>query len=207
MDIVLATHNLHKVEEIRSAVGDLPVTWMTLEDFPHVGEIEETGSTLLENSLLKARTVYTITGLPALADDTGLEVDALDGAPGVHSARWAGENAAFEDNVNKLLNEMQTVEKNNRTARFRSVISLVDGTTEEWVEGMAEGRITEEPQGSGGFGYDPIFFLPEIGKTFAELSLDEKNKISHRGAALKKLRHLIENRLANQPQHREDVSL
>ncbi|MDP7072656.1 MAG: RdgB/HAM1 family non-canonical purine NTP pyrophosphatase [Candidatus Marinimicrobia bacterium] len=207
MDIVLATHNKHKVEEIRSFVGDMPITWMTLEDFPHVGDIEETGETLLENSLLKARTVHTITGLPAIADDTGLEVDALDGAPGVHSARWAGEDAAFEDNINKLLHEMKDVQPSDRTARFRSVISLVNGSDESWVEGSAEGVITEHPQGAGGFGYDPVFFLTEKSKTFAELSLKDKNKISHRGAALKKLRLLLDNRLAGQPENREDVSL
>jgi XTP/dITP diphosphohydrolase len=207
MDIVLATHNKHKVEEIRSAVGDLPVSWMTLEDFPHIGDIEETGETLLENSLLKARTVHAITGLPALADDTGLEVDALDGAPGVHSARWAGENATFEDNINKLLEEMNHVEPPARTARFRSVISLVNGSDESWVEGKAEGIITESPQGTEGFGYDPVFFLSEKGKTFAELSLEEKNKTSHRGAALKKFRHLLKNQLAGQPEKREDISL
>lgn len=207
MDIVLATHNRHKVEEIRSAVGDLPVCWMTLEDFPHIGDIEETGKTLLENSLLKARTVHGITGLPALADDTGLEVDALNGAPGVHSARWAGENATFEDNINKLLAEMKNVPSADRSARFRSVISLVKGDDEAWVEGSVEGLITESPQGTSGFGYDPVFFLPQKGKTFAELSLEEKNKTSHRGAALKKFRHLLKNQLAGQPEKREDISL
>jgi len=207
MDIILATHILHKVEEISSRLGDLPVTWMTLEDFPHIGEIEETGSTLLDNSLLKARTVNAITGLPALADDTGLEVDALDGAPGVYSARWAGEDASFEDNINKLLIEMKSVELEKRTARFRTVISLVDGPTEKWVEGCAEGIIAEKPKGNDGFGYDPVFFLPQTGKTFAELSLEEKNRISHRGTALEKLRDVIKYRLVDQPQHQEDVSL
>lgn len=204
MEIVLATHNKYKVEEIRSALGGISISWLTLNDFPHIGEIEETGATLLENSLLKASTVNANTGFPAVADDTGLEVDFLNGAPGIYSARWAGEKATFEDNVNKLLKELKDVPPAKRTARFRSVISFVDGKTEEWVEGTVKGRITEKSRGSEGFGYDPVFLIPDLGKTFAELSLEGKNTISHRGMAVKKLRQLLNELLDLQPQKKEE---
>lgn len=207
MELVLATHNFHKVEEIRSSLSGIPVSLLTLDDFPEIGEIEETGSTLLENSLLKASTVHSITDLPAVADDTGLEVDALNGAPGVHSARWAGENVTFEENVKNLLEEIREVPHIDRTARFRSVISYVDGKIEKWVEGTVEGLITEKPRGSGGFGYDPVFLIPDLEKTFAELSLEEKNTISHRGRAVKKLRQLLNEILDLQTQKQEEPSL
>ena len=147
----------------------------------------------MENSLLKAHTVYDRTGLPAIADDTGLEVDALDGAPGVYSARFSGADATYEDNVNKLLSVMEDVSDDMRSARFRTVISFVDEVQELWTEGFIEGRITRDPRGNMGFGYDPIFYIPRLEKTFAELSTAEKNKISHRGLALQKLRKILIN--------------
>ena len=191
--LVLATHNPDKKKEMKAAFGRQGLIVLSLDNFPEVGEIEETSATLLENSLLKARTVHRITGLPAIADDTGLEVDALDGAPGVFSARFAGENATYADNVNKLLLVMISVAENVRTARFRTVASFVDGDRELWTEGVIEGEITREARGAGGFGFDPIFEVTQTGKTFAEMTAKEKNKISHRGLALRKMRELLTN--------------
>ena len=193
MKIVLATHNHDKEIELQHSLLGLDVDICSLSEYPDIGDIEETGTTLLENSLLKAHTVHDRTGLPAIADDTGLEVDALDGAPGVYSARFAGLNATYDDNVNKLLSVMEDVSDDMRSARFRTVISFVDEIQELWTEGFIEGRITEDPRGNMGFGYDPIFYVPRLEKTFAELSIDEKNKISHRGLALQKLRKILIN--------------
>ncbi|MFL3045202.1 MAG: RdgB/HAM1 family non-canonical purine NTP pyrophosphatase [Candidatus Neomarinimicrobiota bacterium] len=193
MKIVLATHNYDKEIELQHSLQGLGVKICSLSEYPDIGEIEETGTTLLENSLLKAHTVYDRTGLPAIADDTGLEVDALDGAPGVYSARFSGADATYEDNVNKLLSVMEDVSDDMRSARFRTVISFVDEVQELWTEGFIEGRITRDPRGNMGFGYDPIFYIPRLEKTFAELSTAEKNKISHRGLALQKLRKILIN--------------
>ena len=193
MKIVLATHNHDKEIELQHSLRGLGVDICLLSEYPDIGEIEETGTTLLENSLLKARTVHDRTGLPAIADDTGLEIDALDGAPGVYSARFAGLNPTYEDNVNKLLSVMENVPDDMRSARFRTVISFVDEIQELWTEGFIDGKITESPRGNMGFGYDPVFYVPRLEKTFAELSTDEKNKISHRGIALQKLRKILVN--------------
>ena len=156
-DIVIATHNPDKKKEILIALNDIEVNILSLDNFPKIGEFEETGSTLLENSFIKARTVSTITGKAAIADDTGLEVDALNGAPGIYSARYAGINVSYEDNVRKLLSEMSLVDDENRTARFRTVMSFHSSNKEFWTEGVAEGSITREEIGKGGFGYDPVF--------------------------------------------------
>ena len=193
MKIVLATHNHDKEIELKHSLRGLDVEICSLSEYPDIGEIYETGATLLENSLLKANTVHDLTGLPVIADDTGLEVDALDGAPGVYSARFSGVNATYEDNVNKLLSVMEDVPDDMRSARFRTVISFVDETQELWTEGFIEGRITENSRGNMGFGYDPVFYVPRLKKTFAELSTAEKNKISHRGLALQKLRKILIN--------------
>ncbi len=193
MKIVLATHNHDKEIELQHSLLGLDVDICSLSEYPDIGDIEETGTTLLENSLLKAHTVHDRTGLPAIADDTGLEVDALDGAPGVYSARFAGADATYEDNVNKLLSVMENVSDDMRSARFRTVISFVDEVQELWTEGFIEGRITEDLRGNMGFGYDPVFYVPRLEKTFAELSTAEKNKISHRGLALQKLRKILIN--------------
>ena len=193
MKIVLATHNYDKEIELQHSLQGLGVKICSLSEYPDIGEIYETGATLLENSLLKANTVHDLTGLPVIADDTGLEVDALDGAPGVYSARFSGVNATYEDNVNKLLSVMEDVSDDMRSARFRTVISFVDEVQELWTEGFIEGRITEDPRGNMGFGYDPVFYIPRLEKTFAELSTAEKNKISHRGLALQKLRKILIN--------------
>ena len=181
--LVLATNNPDKMKEMKAVFSIQGSIVLGLDNFPEVGEIEETGATLLENSFLKAHAVHIITGLPAIADDTGLEVDALNGAPGVFSARYAGEKATYDDNVNKLLLDMRSVADDFRTARFRTVSSFTDGIRELWTEGIIEGEITREAIGAGGFGFDSVFKLLQNGKTFAEMTEKEKNKISHRGIA------------------------
>lgn len=191
--LVLATHNSHKKTEMNTLLAPLGISIVGLDDFPQIGDIEETGTTLLENSLIKARSVHQITGLPSLADDTGLEVDALDGAPGVYSARFAGENPTYEDNVNKLLSKLEGVSAEKRTARFRTIIAFVDGRRELFAEGIIEGLITVEPCGYEGFGYDPIFLPETESKTFSEMSQERKNQISHRGRALAKMQKKLNN--------------
>ena len=195
MQIVLATHNRGKMKEMSSILAHLPVTLLTLDDFPQIGEIPETGETLKENAFIKAETVHQKTGLPALADDTGLEVDALDGAPGVHSSRYDGETATFEDNCRKMMQEMDGIPAEERTARFHTVIAFVSNSGNEWTEGMVEGRILEKKLGDGGFGYDPLFYYPPLKKTFAELNSEQKNNISHRGKALRNFCQILEKRI------------
>ena len=191
MKIIIATHNKNKCSEILSeGIGD-GIDFMTLDDFPLIGEIEETGNTLKENALLKARTVHSLTGLPTIADDTGLEVNALDGSPGVYSARYAGEDCSYNDNINKLLNNMKLIPEINRKASFITIMSYIDKNVELIAKGMVKGNITTEPKGVGGFGYDPVFYVPELNKTFAEITMKEKNKISHRGKAIRELFSLL----------------
>jgi len=192
LQIILATHNRGKMEEMSAILGHLPVELLALDAFPEIGDIPETGNTLKENAFIKAETVHRLTGLPALADDTGLEVDALNGAPGIYSARYAGADATFDDNYQKILKELHGIPVEKRTARFRTVIAFVNGGEKEWVEGVAEGRIIEEKRGIGGFGYDPIFYYPPLRKTFAELDSVEKNSISHRGKALRNFCGILE---------------
>ncbi len=189
--IVIATHNQHKLLEVKEILKDLPYQFIGLNKFPDIPEIEETGKTLLENSLIKARTVHEITGFPTMADDTGLEVKYLNGVPGAKSARYAGEKATSKDNLNKLVKDLDGVPYGKRQAQFRTVISFVTNLKEHWVEGIVKGIILEESRGDSGFGYDPIFYIPKLKKTFAELSMERKNKISHRGLALEKFRILL----------------
>ena len=196
--IVLATHNRDKREELQEALSEFTLEILSLNDFPFIGEIEEVGQTLLENSMIKAKTVHNLTQLPVIADDTGLEVEALNGAPGIYSARYAGEDVTYEDNVNKLLAEMENIPLENRKAQFRTVISFVDKDRELWTEGTIKGIIGETAKGKNGFGYDPVFFVPELEKTFSELSIGEKNKISHRGLAMKKFRILLREYISDQ---------
>jgi len=189
--IVLATHNQDKVVEIRAALTDLPIQILSLVDFPNAPEVIEDGDTLAANAIKKALAIHQYTNFPAVADDTGLMVDALNGAPGVYSSRYAGPNAAYADNVQKLLRELAGVPAMQRTAEFRTVMALaLDGKT-HLVEGRCRGRITLTPAGNSGFGYDPVFFVPELNKTFAELTLAEKNKISHRGKAAAAFKALL----------------
>ena len=186
--LVLATHNPDKQAEMNAVLSDLDLDVIGLDQYPEIDDIPENGTTLLENALIKARAVHLKTGFPALADDTGLEVDALHGAPGVYSARFAGEDATYQDNVKKLLSVMAGVSRQNRTARFRTVVALIDSDTELWTEGIIEGLITRDQRGAGGFGYDPIFEAADTGKTFSEMSAAQKNEISHRARALQKMR-------------------
>jgi len=186
--LVLATHNPDKQAEMNAVLSDLGLDVIGLDQYPEIDDIPEIGTTLLENALIKARAVHLKTGFPALADDTGLEVDALHGAPGVYSARFAGEDATYQDNVKKLLSVMAGVSRQNRTARFRTVVALIDSDTELWTEGIIEGLITRDQRGAGGFGYDPIFEAADTGKTFSEMSAAQKNEISHRARALQKMR-------------------
>jgi|TARA_B100000401_G_C52609289_1_gene625869 XTP/dITP diphosphohydrolase len=191
MNIVVATHNMDKCKEILSELSDLNVSLKTLKEYPEIGEIEETGTTLEENALIKVREVYAATGLPSMGDDTGLEVDALDGEPGVYSARFAGENCSYQDNVNKMLKEMQNVPDLERGAQFRTVVAYKDSKRELICEGIVKGNITTEIKGFGGFGYDPLFYIPEYKKTFAEMTMEEKSKISHRGIAIRGMVQLL----------------
>ncbi len=185
MKLVLATHNDGKILEMQYALKDISVDVITLKDFPYIDEIPETGQTLLENAFIKAKTVFNETGLPSLADDTGLEIDALSGEPGVYSARYAGENASYLDNCAKVLSKLDGVRPENRTARFRTIMAFVGKDKKFHCEGNVNGLIIDEMIGHNGFGYDPIFYYPKLEKTFAELKKDEKNSISHRGKALR----------------------
>ena len=185
MKLVLATHNDGKILEMQYALKDISVDVITLKDFPYIDEIPETGQTLLENAFIKAKTVFNETGLPSLADDTGLEIDALSGEPGVYSARYAGENASYLDNCAKVLSKLDGVRPENRTARFRTIMAFVGKDKKFHCEGNVNGLIFDEMIGHNGFGYDPIFYYPKLEKTFAELKKDEKNSISHRGKALR----------------------
>jgi XTP/dITP diphosphohydrolase len=190
--VVLASANRHKVEELRQTLAPLGIELKSTLDFPGAVEVEEDRPDLEGNALKKARYWHRFTGLPALADDTGLEVDALNGAPGVYSARYAGENATYDDNVNKLLSELEG--KSSRTARFRTVIAFVTGEEEgdEFLfEGVCEGVIISEKRGDKGFGYDPVFVPEGHSLTFAELSSEEKNRISHRGRAVQKFLEFV----------------
>ena len=187
MKLVIATHNEDKLKEIQTYLESFSFNAISLNKFPQIGEIIEDGQTLLDNALIKAREVFDKTGLPTISDDTGLEVDALNGKPGVFSARYAGEECTYLDNVNKLLKNMKKIPIPNRTAQFKTVMVFKDKNQELIVEGVVKGLISRELKGDQGFGYDPIFFVPELGKTFGELSAIEKNKISHRGNALRNL--------------------
>ncbi|MDO5716508.1 MAG: RdgB/HAM1 family non-canonical purine NTP pyrophosphatase [Tissierellia bacterium] len=194
MKIIMASGNMHKVEEVQSYLSDLGIEVLPLTALlSHYEAPEETGETLEENAKIKAEALQSL--LPGewiLADDSGLFVDALGGEPGVHSARYAGDNATDEKNNQKLIREL---EKKSRTAAFRSVLCLLDDKGDHFFQGEISGTMLEEPRGNGGFGYDP-YFLP-LGKkeTFAEMSMKDKNKISHRALALKELKKYLQNRL------------
>ncbi len=196
MKLVLATRNSDKVREIREALQGLPIDIASLEDYPRIGEIPEEGETLEENALTKAETVSRETGFTALADDTGLEVDALGGRPGVRSSRYAGEGATYEDNVRKLLQELDGVPAERRGALFRTVIAVAaPGGRSQTVEGRCAGVVETAPRGKSGFGYDPVFQPEGYESTFAEMTLAQKNSISHRGKALAAARALLEKQL------------
>ena len=189
--LVLATRNKHKVEEISAMLAGLSITVKDLSQFPSSPDVVEDGETLEENALKKARAAFEHTNLPVIADDTGLEVYYLLGEPGVYSARYAGETATYEDNNRLLLRKLNQVPERRRQARFRAVIALVGPGFSKTVEGICEGKILFDNKGNNGFGYDPIFQPIGHTKTFAEMSADEKNSLSHRSRAIEKLKELL----------------
>ncbi len=185
--LVIATRNKNKLREFREVLKDLQIEIRSLDDFGPIPEAIEDGDTFDENAYKKAIHTAKILGLPALSDDSGLVVDALNGAPGVYSARYAGEDATDEKNCAKLINALQGIE--DRRAHFQCVLSIaVPSGPALTYEGRCDGIIIDEKRGENGFGYDPIFYFEEFGKTFAELSMEEKNKVSHRGKALADLK-------------------
>ncbi|MBI5453728.1 MAG: XTP/dITP diphosphatase [Deltaproteobacteria bacterium] len=188
MKLVIATKNRGKARELGEMLKGLEVEVLSLADFPSVALPPEDGDTFTENALIKARAVFEATGLPSLADDSGLVVDALDGRPGIYSARYAGRNATDEDNYRKLLGELEGVPLGKRAARFVCALAYKDKVREEVFEGELCGRIAARPRGENGFGYDPVFEVERLGRTAAELSPGEKNAISHRAEALRRFK-------------------
>lgn len=191
-ELVLATRNRHKGEELVTLLGGLGITIRMLDEFPDAPDVIEDGDTCEANAIKKARAIAEFTGLPAVADDTGLEVDALGGRPGIYAARYAGNDATYEDNCRKLLRELRGVPRERRTARFLTVAAIAlpsDGV--RVAQGTLDGVIAEEASGTLGFGYDPVFLVPELGKTLAQLSADQKNTISHRAKAFFMMREIL----------------
>lgn len=192
-EAIIATHNPGKVKEFKDILAPKGYDVKSLADIGFLEEIEETGHTFEENAVLKAEAVAKAVNKMVIADDSGLSVDNLGGSPGVYSARYAGEQKDDMANINKVLQELKGIEKEQRTARFRCALAVsIPGKETKTVEGHVEGYIAEEPKGENGFGYDPIFIVKDKDKTMAELTSDEKNKISHRANALKKLSQLLE---------------
>jgi XTP/dITP diphosphohydrolase len=202
MDLVFATHNRYKLQEIRSMLNDR-FRIISLDDIGCTEDIPETQPTLEGNASQKTNYLFERYHCNCFADDTGLEVDALDGEPGVISARYAGPGKDFEDNISKLLEKLAKIK--NRKARFRTVISLIIDGREKQFEGVVQGEILREKQGSGGFGYDPVFLPDGKDLTFAEMSLEEKNKISHRGKAFEKLVEYLLDLPKSMPEQMSDL--
>lgn len=193
MKLLVATNNQGKLREFNRILGELGIECVSLKDMGICADVEETGTTFSENALLKATEIFKIAKIPTISDDSGLMVDALDGKPGVYSARYAGEPSDDQKNIRKLLSDLDGV--SNRNARFMSVIALVFSETDVLLaEGTCEGQILTEQHGNGGFGYDPVFYVEQFGKTFAEMTDEEKNSISHRGNAIRALKQQLENR-------------
>ena len=191
-NIIISSSNKHKISEIITTIQPFFDKIYSLSDFPDIEDIKEDGTSIVENSFIKSRVAFNHTKIPSMADDTILEVDHLMGDPGIYTARYAGENATYEDNMNKLIKNMEGVPFAERTARFKTVVTYVDGINDFFVEGCLEGRILEEKQGDLGFGYDPIFYASEQNISLGNMSLEEKNKISHRAIAIQKFAHKIE---------------
>ncbi len=188
MKIFVATGNTHKLEEIRTILKGLPVELVDVNSLAEKIEVEETGATFAENAQIKARAYFERVKMPVLADDSGLEVPALNNEPGVFSARYAGENATYSENNRLLLQRMQGLKNGKRKARFVCTVCFKDEQNEWLFEGTTEGVILEQLKGKGGFGYDPLFYVPHLGKTYAEMGSAEKNKLSHRARALEKFK-------------------
>ena len=193
--LIIATNNRDKLAEIKDILSDTDIEVLSTADFDDFPDVEETGLTLEDNALLKARAVWEKYHLPCVADDTGLEVDCLNGAPGVYSSRYAGENATYDDNCRKLISEVKKT-TGARTARFRTVMAFIDQQGKAHTsDGVIEGEIIETKRGQNGFGYDPVFHVSSLGKTLAELKPAEKNEISHRHNALINILPVIKEKL------------
>ncbi|MGD0338141.1 MAG: RdgB/HAM1 family non-canonical purine NTP pyrophosphatase [Bacteroidota bacterium] len=189
--IILATRNLHKIKELEAMLSGSGIAVKSLEDFPYLSEVEEDQPTLEGNALKKARVVFQSTGIPALADDSGLEVLYLNKQPGIYSSRFAGERCSYDDNNRKLLKVLKGVPPRRRQAQFRTVLALVGPGYERSVEGIVEGVIIEYSRGRNGFGYDPIFVPNGYTQTYAEMSTDMKNSLSHRSKALARMKEIL----------------
>ena len=203
--LVIATHNPGKAREIADLVSPYCTT-VILASRLGLEKPEECGVTFVENAELKALVAAESTGLPALADDSGLVVAALGGDPGIYSARYAGEKCSYSDNVNKLLQEMDNISSDKRIAHFCTAIAYVDDNMELTTKGTVQGLITDKRKGIDGFGYDPVFYVPNMKKTYAEMSMNEKNQISHRGKAVKNMQILLQPHLPKIFQQMEDIA-
>ena len=204
--LVLASGNANKAAEIRPLFAELGIEIVGMGELESGWEVEESGNTLEENARIKARAAADRTGRTAIADDTGLFVDALDGAPGVRSSRYAGPGASYADNVRKLLEALEGVATERRTGRFRTVALIVGpGGREIPFEGVLEGQILPAPRGAGGFGYDPVFLVPALGRSLAELSLEEKNRVSHRARAFRAAAAFLERHGEWIPEHEKQL--
>ena len=190
-NIIISSSNKHKISEIITTIKPLFDKIYSLSDFPDIGDIKEDGTSIFENSFIKSRVAFNHTKLPSMADDTVLEVDHLMGDPGIYTARYAGENATYEENMEKLLKNLKGVPWKERTARFKTVVTYVDGENDFFVEGCLEGKILESKQGDLGFGYDPIFYASAQNMSLGDMRLEEKNQISHRAIAIQKFAHKI----------------
>ena len=190
-NIIISSSNKHKISEIITTIKPLFDKIYSLSDFPDIGDIKEDGTSIIENSFIKSRVAFNHTKLPSMADDTVLEVDHLMGDPGIYTARYAGENATYEENMEKLLKNLKGVPWKERTARFKTVVTYVDGENDFFVEGCLEGKILESKQGDLGFGYDPIFYSSAQNMSLGDMGLEDKNQISHRAVAIQKFAHKI----------------
>ena len=193
MKYIFATNNIHKVSELQASLSSCNIELLSLKDYPDIPDIEETGSTFLENALIKAKTIYKLFKIPVIADDSGLEIEYLDNKPGIYSKRYAGINAADRDRIRKVLSELKNVPLKQRRARFVCSMIIINKKKSFQTTGFCNGYIAEKPAGTNGFGYDPIFFLPDLNKTMAQLSPLEKNIISHRANAVKKIKNILIN--------------
>ena len=190
-NIIISSSNKHKISEIITTIKPLFDKIYSLSDFPDIGDIKEDGTSIVENSFIKSRVAFNHTKLPSMADDTVLEVDHLMGDPGIYTARYAGENATYGENMDKLLKNLTGVPWEQRTARFKTVVTYVDGKNDFFVEGCLEGKILESKQGDLGFGYDPIFYASAQNMSLGDMGLEEKNQISHRAIAIQKFARKI----------------
>ena len=195
-NIIISSSNKHKISEIITTIKPLFDKIYSLSDFPDIGDIKEDGTSIVENSFIKSRVAFNHTKLPSMADDTVLEVDHLMGDPGIYTARYAGENATYEENMEKLLKNLKGVPWKERTARFKTVVTYVDGENDFFVEGCLEGKILESKQGDLGFGYDPIFYASAHSMSLGDMGFEKKNQISHRAKAIQKFAYKIK-RLMN----------